>query len=358
MRVLIREGDRSRQVADIQARLRALGRDVDDEPGVFGSATTRTVRAFQQDRGLIADGIVGDDTWGELVEASWRLGDRILYLRHPLMRGDDVAILQQRLGSLGYDAGREDGIFGAETHRAVLTFQREYGIPEDGIFGGRSMAALAGLRVDRLGTAALLREELRLEDAPGLTSALIVVDPGHGGDDPGDQGPSGVTESDLCWEMARRLAEKLVGLGARVRFSRTEVDSPATSERAARANDLEADLFISIHLNSHADGRAQGASTYFFGGSRLGEKLAQLIQNELVSLGIGDCRSHPQSYSLLKQTRMPAVLVEPCFITNAGEEKRLLDPDFRAAVAAAIAFGVRRFYERTDVQEPVTQATR
>lgn len=349
MKILLRQGDRSEQVADVQARLRALGIDIDDEPGRFGTTTADAVRTFQQRRGLLADGIVGANTWTELVEASWRLGDRALYLRHPLMRGDDVLTLQLRLNALGFDAGREDGTFGPDTHRAVRAFQKEYDVAEDGIVGPVTLESLTGLRVERAGTAAVLREEIRLQDQPGIQRALIIIDPGHGGEDPGDIGPNLLREADVCWDLARRVAERLIGAGARVRFTRTEVEALDTTERAARANDLGADVFISIHLNSHREGAASGASTYFFRGSRAGHRLADAIQEHIVAVGIGDCRSHPQSYASLKETRMPAVVVEPCFITSPTEAVRLESADFRAALADAIAGGVRAYFDRSMV---------
>jgi N-acetylmuramoyl-L-alanine amidase len=342
---LIREGDRSEEVADIQARMRALGFGVDDESGVFGASTKEAVRAFQQNRQILVDGIVGPNTWNELVEASWRLGDRVLYLKHPPMRGDDVAALQTRLNALGFDAGREDGIFGGATDLAVRTFQKEYVVAEDGMFGPLSHAALVGLRVDRPGTSVQLREELRRVERAGIAGALIVIDPGHGGDDRGERGPAGSYEGDLCWELAARLAENLVGAGARVRFTRTEADGPTATERAAFANRLGADLFVSLHLNSHHESTAEGGCTYHFGGSRAGELLAESIQAELVATGSRDCRSHPRSYPVLKETRMPAVLIEPAFITNPDEEKMLENPDSRNALAAIIASGIRRYYE-------------
>lgn len=341
---LIRPGDRSEQVADVQARLRGLGFELDDEPGSFGPSTRHAVRAFQQARHIIVDGIVGPNTWSELVEASWRLGDRMLYLRMPLMRGDDVATLQARLNALGFDAGREDGIFGADTDRAVRAFQKEYGVPEDGLAGPRTYAALAGLRVDRPGTSALLREELRRIARAGIGGALVVIDPGHGGDDPGERGADGTVEADVCWDLATRLAERLAELGARVRFTRTEPAGPDVVERAQLANALGADAFVSLHLNAHHEPTAEGASTYYFGGSHAGELLAESIQRELLALGARDCRAHPRSYPVLKRTRMPAVLVEPAFITNPDEEKRLSEPDSRQTLADAIAAGIARFY--------------
>jgi len=347
MNKLIREGDRSNEVLDVQSRLRALGYAIEDEAGTFGRATTAAVRTFQQNRGILVDGIVGPHTWGQIVEASWYLGDRDLYLKHPPMRGDDVAALQGRLSALGFDSGKEDGIFGVATDRAVRAFQKEYGVAGDGIFGLVSHAALTGLRVERPGTAAHLREELRRIEKPGIGAAMIVIDPGHGGDDPGAT-TDDTTEADACWAVATRLADRLASFGAKVRFTRTEPEAPDTSERAARANEADADVFLSIHLNEHVEPTAQGSSTYYFGGSRAGEALADQIQDQLVRLGLRDCRSHARSYAILRETRMPAVLIEPVFITNPDEAKRLEDQEFLSNIADAIAFGVRRFLDLSE----------
>lgn len=343
MKRLIRKGEHSYQVADVQSRLRALGYVIDDEPGLFDSGTRAAVSAFQQQRSILTDGIVGPQTWNALVEASWRLGDRVLYLKHPPMRGDDVASLQARMNALGFDAGREDGIFGPLALGAVRAFQREYGVAEDGMFGPRTRAALSGLRVDRPGTSAQLREQLRRRTGVSLSDATIMVDPGHGGDDPGSEGTLGLTEANVCWDIARLLTERLVGTGARVRFTRTEPEELDERERARRANEAGADIFVSIHLNRNEEPTAEGSSTYYFGGSPAGEALADAIQHRLVSLGARDCRSHARSYPILRETRMPAVLVEPAFLSNPDEEKRLEEHGFRASVAEAVASGIRDY---------------
>lgn len=344
---LIREGDHSHEVSDVQMRLRSLGMAIDDDPGVFGRATRHAVRTFQQQRDILVDGIVGPQTWSELVEASWRLGDRALYLRHPPMRGDDVSVLQTQLNALGFDAGRQDGIFGHDTDRAVRAFQKEYGVAEDGIFGSKSYASLMGLRVDRPGTTRHLREQLSRNEHPGLRSAVVMIDPGHGGPDRGAHS-TGRDEADIAWEIATRLAEVLLQHGARVRFTRTEVEGPDASERAQRANDIGADIFISLHLNEHDKTSAEGSSTYYFGGSSAGQELAERIQDELVGLGLKDCRSHARSYTILKETRMPAVLIEPVFFTNPDERERLEEPTFLSELAAAIARAVERYFEERD----------
>ncbi|MDQ4058660.1 MAG: N-acetylmuramoyl-L-alanine amidase [Actinomycetota bacterium] len=353
---LIRSGDRSEKVADVQSRLRALSFVVDDEAGAFASSTLLAVKTFQQQRGLIADGIVGPDTWSQLVEAGWRLGDRILYMRYPAFRGDDVLTLQARLNALGFDAGMEDGILGIDTDHAVKSFQREYGVAEDGIVGPHTTAALTGLRIDRPETAAGLREELRRSEHEGIHQALVAIDPGHGADDRGGGdgaviagrgwGGAGVmTEADLCWDLATRLAERLARQGARVRFTRLEAENPDSSARAERANEISADIFISLHLNAHTEPTAEGSSTYFWRTSRAGAQLAELIQDELRNLGLKDCRSHAGSFEILRETGMPAVLVEPAYLTNPDDAKRLEDPDFRTAVADSLAVAVRRYFE-------------
>ncbi|MDQ5816640.1 MAG: N-acetylmuramoyl-L-alanine amidase [Actinomycetota bacterium] len=319
---IIREGDRSEQVADVQARLRALGFRIDDVHGYFGPGTEQMVRLFQQQRNINADGIVGRDTWSELVEAGWRLGDRVLYLRISLLRGDDVLALQARLNALGFDAGREDGIF-----------------------GGRSNSALSGLRADRPSTAAPLREELERTERKGLDGTVVVIDPGHGGNDKGEVNPLGASEADLCWELANRLAARLASSGARVRFTRTETEAPGVTERATRANTLGAEIFVSLHLNSHDVEVAEGASTYYFPRSKGGELLADKVQERLVEMGLRNCRSHARAYRILRETRMPAVVIEPLFISNPADAKMLEDADFRSVLADAITNAIRDYYE-------------
>ena len=96
---------------------------------LFDEATDRAVRAFQQQRGISVDGVVGPRTYHALDEARWRLGDRILFfVPARLMAGDDVGALQQRLLDMGFDCGRVDGLFGVETEQALREFQRNIGV--------------------------------------------------------------------------------------------------------------------------------------------------------------------------------------------------------------------------------------
>ena len=345
---LIRRGERSAQVVDVQARLRALGIDIADVTGHFGVDTEKAVRDFQQRRGILVDGIVGPNTWGELVEASWRLGDRNLYLTRPLTRGDDVLVLQARLNALGYNAGREDGIYGNNTATAVRAFQREYAVAEDGIFGPRTHDALLGLRADRPATAAPLREQLRRSERAGLGDALVIIDPGHGGEDAGEIANGSLGEADICWDIAVRLARNLAEAGARARFTRTENENPDHALRAERANDLDADVCVSLHLNHNPEPTAEGAATFYFPRSTAGEQFAECTQRALVALGLRDCRAHARSYPILKETKMPAILVEPAFISNPDEAKRLQDAGFREELARALAGAIKVYFEQVE----------
>jgi peptidoglycan hydrolase-like protein with peptidoglycan-binding domain len=144
----IREGDRGAAVEDVQRRLRALGADIGPSgvDGVFLGATLAAVREFQREHALDEDGSVGPATWAALVDATFTLGDRLLYLHMPYFHGADVRTLQGALNSLGFAAGAADGIFGAFAERAVRDFQANCGLPADGIVGPGTVRALVNLR--------------------------------------------------------------------------------------------------------------------------------------------------------------------------------------------------------------------
>ena len=117
------------------------------DPEVYDEGLLRAVRAFQQHKGLIVDGVVGVETFGAIDGARWSLGDRILvHTPGHLQRGEDVVALQERLNTLGFASGRVDGRFGPETERAVRSFQRAYGLPGDGSVGPETLRAFEDLR--------------------------------------------------------------------------------------------------------------------------------------------------------------------------------------------------------------------
>jgi peptidoglycan hydrolase-like protein with peptidoglycan-binding domain len=163
----VRPNDRGPAVEDIQRRLLALGYDLGRTgvDGVFLGATADAVRSFQAEHELAEDGLVGERTWSALVDASFALGDRMLYLRLPHFHGHDVIVLQQALNALGFACGHVDGIFGAFTERAVREFQRNAGVLTDGIVGDNTVRAIVNLRHVWEGKGARAHSAARIEPA-------------------------------------------------------------------------------------------------------------------------------------------------------------------------------------------------
>ena len=119
--------------------------DAADVDGVYGAATAAAVRAFRMRSGLEDGEEIDERTWSALVDASFHMGDRTLYLRMPYFHGNDVLELQQSLGALGFSCGHEDSIFGAYTEDGVRKFQQNMGLPTDGIVGAFTFAAIRNL---------------------------------------------------------------------------------------------------------------------------------------------------------------------------------------------------------------------
>lgn len=138
--------DTGAAVEDVQQRLAVVGLLAEsDVDGVFGDKTASAVRAFCTQAGIPAADEVTDKVWSMLVDASFQLGDRTLYLRMPHFHGHDVLELQQALGALGFACGATDGIFGAYTELALRKFQLNLGLPSDGIAGAYTYAAIRNL---------------------------------------------------------------------------------------------------------------------------------------------------------------------------------------------------------------------
>lgn len=141
----IKMGDAGAAVEDVQRRLRLLGYDIAID-GAFGEATRDAVRAFRASAQLPAGEAIDEGAWSALVDASFVLGDRMLYLRIPYFHGGDVRSLQQILDVLGFIAGGADGIFGAHTESALRDFQASVGLMDDGIAGASTYDAIERLR--------------------------------------------------------------------------------------------------------------------------------------------------------------------------------------------------------------------
>lgn len=348
-----RRGATGREVADVQQRLARLGVADLAGDGRFDVRTEQAVRQFQRMRGLPADGVVSPETWRALVEAGYSLGDRLLVRTLVPLRGDDVVELQQRLNQFGFDAGTEDGIFGEATQVAVEEFQRNTGLAVDGRVGPETIDQLNRLRRSHqragAGVRARKRERLRAWIGQSLTSRRLLIDPAHGPDDPGPIGPSGVTDAQVSWAIATQLAARLNAVGSSAFLSRGPRSSPTGTDRARLANELGVDAVISISTNALGNPEARGAATYYFGTqqfvSESGRRLAELLLDELVAHDwVPDCRVHPMTWAILRETRMAAVVVEPGFLTSPADEARLTNAASQAMIVEALLTGINRFF--------------
>ncbi len=291
----LREGDSGEAVADVQDRLRSLGYGpISDVAGDFGRATRASVEAFQRHRGLRVDGVCGTQTWQTLVEAGHRLGDRFLYRRTPMLRGDDVAELQQRLCALGFDTGRVDGIFGDTTARALREFQENAALPVDGIVGSdtlRELRRVAARAAPPLQLVSTVRARELLRHSPPTLSGRHVAIGEPGG---------------LAAPLAA-FRRRLVAHGASV----TTLHHPDDSTQAQQANGVGADVYLMLRLEPERAGTLAAFYSGYRDESVGGRLLAEAIQRVVPdALGVPDLGAHGMSIVVLRETRMPAVIVE------------------------------------------------
>lgn len=141
----IKKNDTGPAVEDVQKRLHLLGYKIEID-GVFGEQTARAVKAFRAAEHLPKAEVIDAAAWNALVDASFTMGDRMLYLRLPHFHGQDVEELQTILNVLGFVVGGEDGIFGPHTEHALREFQSSAGLPDDGIAGKATFGAIERLR--------------------------------------------------------------------------------------------------------------------------------------------------------------------------------------------------------------------
>jgi N-acetylmuramoyl-L-alanine amidase len=290
----LQAGDKGAAVADLQSRLGEVGLPCPPDPdGVFGAGTAAAVEAFQHRRGLRVDGVCGRQTWGALVEAGFRLGDRFLYLHAPMFRGDDVADLQQRLSALGFDTGRVDGIYGGLTSSALADFQRNVSVPVDGILGAATLRELKRVmpRHAEPELVSSVRDRERLRQAPRtLLGRRLAI---------GEEGGLDV----LVTAVRRHLA----ATGADV----VPLLHPDGSLQAAAANAAQVEAYIGLRLDPD---RTRCSASYYAGysyESAGGRRLAELLQSLAAeALGIPADGVQGMSLPVLRETRMPAVICE------------------------------------------------
>ncbi len=296
---------------DLRQRLRAAGADL-RESEEFDDELAVAVKLFQQSRGLTESGVCDAITWRNLVEAGFNIGDRVLYLRSPYFRGDDVTWLQMRLGNLGFDPGRVDGIYGARTRDAVREFQINVCLPPDGIAGrstveelmrvfGRSREHIHGVR----------ELELMRHSGKAIADASIAC------------------FGSLYVEVeAEMLSARLKALGAKAIAHAADEQSWL----ANLANQGGFDLVVYFDYSSNGVHVAYYSGFRYTSpaGKRLAEEVSKGIERLSLPYAVG---TRGMTLPILRETRMPVVVVG---VANA-RGWQIFGPEIVDAVSQSVA---------------------
>lgn len=305
-------GDSGEAVGQLQRRLGAAGflPDGGVSPASYCGATEQAVCVFQEDRGLPVTGQCDDVTWNALVEAAWNLGDRVLMLRSPNLRGDDVAELQRVLSRLGFDCGRIDGIFGPLAAHAVSDFQLNAGLDVDGVCRTTTVDVLRRLSRqtgDGPGIAAV-REAESLRTGRPLDGRLVAV---------GQFGGFSTLSRPLCAALRDRGAVLI------------QTDDTDAATQALRANEFGAEVYVGLEASTDRMARITYYAVPSFE-SAGGRALAHLVERHLRDV-VPHISVSGMRLPILRETKMPAVLL------TLGPTQLMVDRAERIAEAVFLA---------------------
>lgn len=254
--------------------------------------------------------------------------------------GSVVTELQQGLNKLGFLSVSPTGYFGTSTLSAVKTFQKKYGLDMDGVAGFFTFSQM---------------DRLLDKTSEKSTDAQIIIDPGHGGDDPGCRSGN-VVEKEINLDISRKLQKVLEDKNYTTSLTRTtdttlfgrgaSLEEKDLSGRTKIINRSTAKLVVSIHVNSLMESPGTSGSIVFYNPALPQSRtLALAIQKELNTLTVNSQSRYPwkpqtANFYVLKYSNIPGVLVETAFITNKQERSALTQQSFRQDIAEAVAAGV------------------
>ena len=374
-------GHSDRRVRVLRERLVRAGQlpqdtDLDGPQATeFDAALETAVRAFQQSRGLIVDGVVGPETERRLSEAQYTLGDRPLqWDRQEPMRGDDVERLQHNLSLLGLYYGHLNGAFEEKTHLAVLELQQSLGLERSGRVDHRTIEALARINKNITNSKAFsLRDFHNLESANGavrshriilVPSAMIGEHPSPAEAPPADRQRS----RDLSLDVAARAHELLADIGAHPvvvsdqplqAADGTVIETPGTLDEALEG--VRQPVVVVLGCDWNRSEKASGMASYFWGNSGseqdalspIGQRGASLIQREMVArTGALDLGCHGRQWIVLRTTPAPTIYLDMGYLSNPGESEDLERGEYRAHIAQAIAVGLQRMFAQSSQDHP------
>ncbi|WP_229740626.1 peptidoglycan-binding protein [Ornithinibacillus halotolerans] len=322
-----RFGTREKSNIQLKKNLERLGfvKWKNEPNNYYGSSTEQAVERFQKHFGLPVSGIAEILTLDKM--------DNVL--NSPLQKGirhADAKQLKKDLDILGYANWKNtpNNYFGDSTEQAVKRFQKDKGLPISGI-------------VDEITLKALNKAK------KGIVK--IFLDPGHGGKDPGGQG-FGLKEKNIVLDIALQTLSYLTSkyVGVDVKISRSTDTFIELEDRSKMANKWGADYFVSFHTNAYL-GLSKGFETYIYNGKVSNETKNRQkdIHNYLAKrIDVNDRGMKTANFNVLRNTNMPAILLEYMYIDNKAENKLLASKSYRAylgritADAIAHSFGLKK----------------
>ena len=182
---------------------------------------------------------------------------------------------------------------------------------------------------------------------------IVMIDPGHGGEDPGKVGVNGALEKDVNLQIAQKLKRKLEANGIQVQMTREDDSVPSgkkedMKQRVSLIEKLRPMLVVSIHQNSFTDEAACGAQVFYYTESEEGAGAAQIVQNSLLEFDPSNTRTIKGNteYYMLKKTSVPIIIVECGFLSNPKEAESLILNEYQEEIAEAICTGILKWLDK------------
>lgn len=224
---------------------------------------------------------------------------------------------------------------------------------------GKKMATVLVLSVMGMLVVSVFWQASTVVVSPQRGRCVVMLDPGHGGYDPGAISADGVYEKAINLQIAHKIKKILSPSGIEVFLTReidTDYVSPGAKGKTSKklidlnhridmANQEKADVFISLHVNATVRGQNSGAETFYHYKSEFGKRLAELIQQELIKIsGMNPRIAKPGDFYITKNTSMPAVIVEVGYLSNIKERNRLQQTWYQDQLSRAIAKGIANYF--------------
>lgn len=181
---------------------------------------------------------------------------------------------------------------------------------------------------------------------------LIVIDPGHGGEDPGKVGVNDALEKDINLKIAEKLRDMMEEEGIQIVMTREDDFVPESKnedlkKRVELINEVNPDIVVCVHQNSFTDQTVAGPQVFYHGSSEISKKIAQTLQEELWLVDEENQRQIKgnENYYMLSQTEVPTVIVECGFLSNSKDAEKLVTDEYQEQIAQAICSGIIKWLD-------------